>query len=42
MAVKMTIIFSLAPINKAIEKNLLKKVIRKKKEEDTLLDAVPA
>ena len=32
MAVKMTIIFSLAPINKAIEKYLLKKVIKKKKE----------
>ncbi len=32
MAVKMTIIFSLAPINKAIEKYLLKKVIKKRKE----------
>jgi tetratricopeptide (TPR) repeat protein len=32
MAVKMTLIFSLAPINKAIEKYLLKKVIKKKKE----------
>ena len=32
LVVKMTIIFSLAPINKAIEKYLLKKVIRTKSE----------
>jgi tetratricopeptide (TPR) repeat protein len=40
MAVKMTIIFSLAPINKAIEQYLLKKVIKKRKE--ALLPAVQA
>jgi len=39
MAVKMSIIFSLAPINKAIEKYLLKKVVKKKKE--ILMTAVP-
>jgi tetratricopeptide (TPR) repeat protein len=33
LIVKMVIIFSLAPINKIVENNLLKKVIRKKKAE---------